>query len=102
MEIPIFFVIFGDNLLLQLISYLPFPLKEASLAPVARFLHKINRDLDIPGFGMDEKEKLIFYRIVIPCITGKLDEQLLANFLGTIRLACENFLEPIGIVAGYG
>lgn len=99
MEIPLFFVIYGEKTLLQLIAYFPFPLTESRMAPMARLLHKFNRDIDLPGFGLDEKEKLVFYRLVIPCLNNLLDEQLLANFLGAARLACESFLTPIGLVA---
>lgn len=70
-EVPIFFGLRGGNTLLQTIAYLPYDLPQKSIGQVARLLHLLNRDIDVPGFGIDEEQRLMFFRCVIPCIEGE-------------------------------
>lgn len=98
-EVPVFFGVNQESALLQIIAYLPYQLHEERLGEVARMLHLVNKQLDLPGFGMDEKEKLMFYRCVVPCLHGKLEEKLLGMYLAAIRLVCETFMFAIGSVA---
>ncbi|WP_194844320.1 YbjN domain-containing protein [Candidatus Clavichlamydia salmonicola] len=96
---PLFFVIRNDNTLLQLISYLPFSLKPHLKEEIARLLHLLNKDLDLPGFGMDEEQGLIFYRSVIPCLESQIAATLLKVYISTIQLVCESFTHAIGLVS---
>jgi hypothetical protein len=98
-DIPIFFGIRGEGRLLQTIAYLPFEVKTNTLAQVARLLHILNKKVDMPGFGMDESQKLLFYRCVVPCMNGQLNGKLLELYLGTSRVACETFINAIALVA---
>lgn len=98
-SVPVFFLIRKESGLLQMVAYLPYLLPEKTLGQTARLLHILNQELDMPGFGMDESEKLIFYRSVLPCLDGKIDEKLLAMSLGTTRIACDTFMHAIGLVA---
>jgi len=97
-DIPIFFSILSERNLLQTITYLPFQLQEKTLADVARMLHNLNKELDMPGFGIDEKEKLIFYRCVIACLDRVIDKRLLDLCLNTSRFICETFLHAIALI----
>jgi hypothetical protein len=97
-EVPLFFLLHEESLLLQIITYLPFRVLDKTLADTARLLHILNRDLDMPGFGIDESEKLIFYRSVIPAIHHTIDAQVFAMYLATSRVACTTFLRPIGMI----
>lgn len=98
-EVPVFFGIREESSLLQILAYLPYQLQEKAFGDTARMLHLLNKELDMPGFGMDEKEKLIFYRNVIPCLDSKVHPQLLNMHLATTRLACETFMYGIGVIA---
>lgn len=98
-EVPVFLGIRQESSLLQILAYLPYQLHEKAFGDTARMLHLLNKELDMPGFGMDEKEKLIFYRSVIPCLDAKVSSQLLNMHLATTRLACETFMYAIGVIA---
>ncbi len=100
-DVPVFFDIRSENAFLHTIAYLPYQLQKKTLHEAARMLHHLNRELDMPGFGMDEQEKLMFYRCMIPCLNKKIDEQLLNVYLSTTRVACETFMQGISsIVTG--
>lgn len=98
-EVPIFFVILNDGALLQTLAYLPFELQKEAKSEIARLLHLVNRDIDLPGFGMDENQKLIFYRLVVPCIDNELPDKTLDLLLGSTKIAAETFIEAIRVVA---
>jgi hypothetical protein len=98
-EVPVFFLIRKESELLQMVAYLPYQVPKANFGEMARMLHLLNRDLDMPGFGMDESQNLIFYRSVIPCFDGKINKKLFNMYLGTTRLVCETFLNAIGMIA---
>ncbi|WP_213357826.1 YbjN domain-containing protein [Chlamydiifrater phoenicopteri] len=98
-EIPLFFVIRNEGEILQLIAYLPFQLKDPETQATARLLHLLNRDLDIPGFGMDEEQGLMFYRLVIPCLNKQIDGKLLLVYINTVQLACDSFSHAIGLIS---
>lgn len=97
-EIPLYFVIRNEGDILQLVAYFPFQLNNSQFASIARFLHLLNRDIDIPGFGMDEEQGLIFYRVVIPCLNKDIDETLLRVYIDTIQLATDGFAHAIGLM----
>lgn len=97
-NIPVFFLIRPESALLQIVAYLPYQLPKKTFPEVARMLHMLNKELDMPGFGMDELEQLIFYRCVIPSLDRKIDTRLLNMYLGTTRLACDTFIHAIGMI----
>lgn len=97
-EVPVFFVFREESQLLQTVAYLPYQLHAKTFGEVARMLHMLNRELDMPGFGLDESEKVLFFRCVIPCTNKKIDTQLLNMYLGTTKIAIDTFLQAIGVI----
>lgn len=97
-EIPVFFLLRKESHLLQSVAYLPYKLNEKTLGESARMLHILNKELDMPGFCLDETEKLMFYRAAIPCLHGKIDTELFNMYLGVARIACETFMHTIGLI----
>jgi hypothetical protein len=97
-EVPVFLLLRPESTLLQMVAYLPYRLPKKVLAEVARLLHILNKELDMPGFGLDEIEELMFYRAVFPCLHGKIDKSLFNMYLGTARIACDTFMHAIGMV----
>lgn len=97
-EVPVFFLIRHESHLLQMVAYLPYILPDKMLGEAARMLHILNRELDMPGFGLDESEKLMFYRAVVPCFDEKIEKRLFNMSLGTARIACETFMHAIGMI----
>ena len=72
---------------------------EKAVSEAARLLHFVNREIDMPGFGMDEKDQLMFYRLVLPCLDKKIDTKLLDLYLVATRVACETFMDAIQLIA---
>ncbi|WP_284441665.1 YbjN domain-containing protein [Chlamydia gallinacea] len=98
-ELPLFFVIRNKGEVLQMICYFPYQLHDEHKGATARLLHLLNRDLDIPGFGMDEEQGLIFYRLVLPCLEGQIHETLLRIYIDTIKLVCDSFSHVVGLIS---
>lgn len=98
-ELPLFFSIRNSGEILQLVVYLPYQITPKHLNDTSRLLHMLNKDLDLPGFNLDEDENLIFYRLVMPCIDKKLNTKILIAYINSIRLVCDSFSQAIGLVA---
>lgn len=98
-EFPLFLRIFEESQLLQLILFIPFATQENTNSDVARLLHLLNKELDIPGFGMDEAAKLIFYRLMLPCNDKKISKEVLTAYIGTVQNVLQTFTPVIANVA---
>jgi hypothetical protein len=92
---PLFIRIFDESQLLQILVFLPVQLKEGREGDMGRLLHWINQSLDLPGFGMEENSRSLFYRVMLPALGMSLDENLLEPFLGAVRVVSTTFLPPI-------
>lgn len=98
-EVPFFTGVLHEALV-QMIAYLPYEMKKEAAGDIGRFLHHLNKELDLPGFGMDEEAGLLFYRAVIPCLKPEVDEELLDAYVKTLNRALESVLEGIEAVTG--
>lgn len=98
-EFPLFLRIFGEGELLQLIAFIPCEIKPHVQGDLARLLHRLNKELDIPGFGMDEQPGLIFYRIMIPSYEKKIIQLHLFRYITSIEEILRNFSPLIAYVS---
>lgn|GEM_PF-721623 len=115
-EYPLFLRAFDDGNLLQILVFIPNHLEpngplspssesqkqgqnKAIIADLARLLHLFNKELDVPGFGMDEMAGVVFYRFMLPTPTKKTEEDLLLTCLKTAERVCEMFSKPIEAVS---
>jgi hypothetical protein len=123
-EYPLFLRIFDEGHLLQLLVFIPCHLEpneqfalrkkgseppssessqeagqKAVIADLARLLHLLNKELDMPGFGMDEMAGVIFYRLMLPTPKKKIEGDLLLAFLKTVEHVCQMFATPIEAVS---
>lgn len=98
-EFPLFIRIYQEEDLLQMLAFFPCQVKPDTAADTGRLLHLFNKELDIPGFGMDEMAGVVFFRCMIPSQTLKIPETFLDAFLHTIELACQTFSPTIEAVA---
>lgn len=98
-EFPLFMRIFGEGELLQLIAFVPCEMKPNARGDLARLLHRINKELDIPGFGMDEQASLIYYRLMIPSFEKKIYGTHLQRFITSIEEILKNFSPLIAYVS---
>lgn len=98
-EFPLFLRIFEASDLLQLLVFMPCQIKDGTQADLARLLHLINKELDIPGFGMDENSGVTFYRSMLPTPGKQIDEKLLETYVKSIELICDSISPPVIAVA---
>lgn len=100
-EFPLFIRIFEGGDLLQMIVFIPCNIKSSAFGETGRLLHLLNKELDIPGFGLDEDTSVVFYRCMVPILHQQIDESLFDAYLNSIQLVCKSFSPVIASVA-YG
>lgn len=100
-EFPLFFRIYDGEELLQMLAFLPCTTKPETLADTARLLHLLNKEIDTPGFGMDENSFTVFYRIMIPAKNKEVDTKFFDAYLNASQVVCQSFAPVVAAVA-YG
>lgn len=90
-EYPLFCRKLADGELIQLIAFVPVTIEQKGLIELSRFLHMANKELDMPGFCVDEQSETVFYRVVIPTLGKKIDPTVLATYVKTIQNVCDTF-----------
>lgn len=98
-EFPFFARVREDGELIQLLTYFPCNIKEGAEADTARSLHLLNKEIDIPGFGMDDLNSLLFYRSMIPCPENDFNTAVMDRFSKAIPAICESFFPVIFAVS---
>ena len=76
MEFPIFLKILPTGPILQAVLFFPFQYKENNFNELSKFLHFINKFIDIPGFCLEEKMQTIFYRFSLPLFDNQMPSVL--------------------------
>jgi hypothetical protein len=94
-EFPTFFRIVSEGPVIQTVTFLPVSCDSETVADVSRLLHLINKEIDFPGFGLDETTSTIIYRTAFLYLDGDLDERILQLSLRGISTACTNFTPVI-------
>lgn len=98
-DFPLFLRPFEGSGLLQLLVFIPSQIKQGTHNDLARLMHLVNKELDIPGFGMDEDSDTCFYRVMLPTIDNKIDERILDSYLKSLQLICEQIAPTVLAVA---
>lgn len=98
-EFAIFIRLLDQGEIVQIVVYLPMQIQENAMNDTARLLHKINHDIDSPGFCLQEHSRLVFYRIVIPSPGKILDTDLLDRYLKLAPKVSASFYSLISSVA---
>lgn len=98
-EFPLFIRIYEGEDLLQLLAFLPCNTKDETLADTARLLHLLNKEIDTPGFGMDENAQVVFYRCMIPAKNKEIDPNLLDAYFNATQVVCQSFAPVVAAVA---
>lgn len=98
-EYVIFLRIYEDDDKLQIMTFLPPQVLEDRFEVVGRILHHFNKEIDLPGFGLDEKMGLTYHRIMMLAPEGNLEETHLECYLNAIPLLCDHFLPAISLAA---
>jgi hypothetical protein len=76
---------------MQVITFVPCTVEIDSSDDLGKLLHMINKELDMPGFCYDDDSKTVFYRLVVPCLNQKVDEELFHAYVNTSKQVCTMF-----------
>jgi hypothetical protein len=98
-EFPLFIRILHEGELLQLLTFIPTNVKPECLNDLGRFLHMVNKELDVPGFCLDEGSGTVFYRLILPSFQKEISPAIFEAFLNTSQVVCKTFspaIEAIG------
>ncbi len=98
-DFPLFFRVYDEETLLQMLLFFPVSIKTGCESNLARLLLLINKEIDLPGFGMDESAGVVFYRLMIPSYEKKLQKDLIGMYLNAQEGVCKTFMLPIMAVA---
>lgn len=80
---------------IQFETALPFPLSEVRAHDVGSFVFYLNRQLELPGFELDEGNSLVLYRYVLLAPDANIQPDLLKGLIGSITLTLDLFSEAI-------
>jgi hypothetical protein len=98
-EFPTFLRVYEGGELLQILLFIPSNIKAGTEKEVARLLNLINKEIDIPGYGMDENSNVIFYRIMIPAFKQQIQEEIIERYLSSLEQLCKTFTPAIVAVS---
>lgn len=98
-EFPLFLRVLPQGPLLQLLVFIPGRVQEKMVSDSARLLHLLNKEMDAPGFGMDEAAGVIFYRVTLPALANQVDASLFETYMKSIQLICRTFTGVITAVS---
>lgn len=90
-EYPLFIRDLHDGELLQLLCFIPCYVEQNKVAETSRFLHMLNKELDMPGFCFDETSMTIFYRLILPALNKEFQESSFEAFVNTANMVCKSF-----------
>lgn len=90
-EYPMVVRVLPSGELVQLLTFIPITVEESAVVDLGRFLHMANKELDMPGFCVDEASQTVFYRIVIPAIGHELDPKIFKASVSTSEIVCKTF-----------
>jgi hypothetical protein len=88
-----------QNHTLSLILFMPCSMRPKAPVEVARLLHLLNKEIDLPGFGMDETANVIFYRYVLLLPAQEIDGTLLKTVIDSLARLGPSFYPLISSVA---
>lgn len=94
-DFPMFIKVIHDGDLIQILHFIPAHLDKNHASDVARLMHYLNKEMDLPGFGYDENNQMMFFRLLLPTHNKKVDSQLLLAFVNAARIANETFAPMI-------
>ena len=85
--------------LLQLFIRLPIEVKEETASDISRLLHMINWSTPIGAFGVNESQKLLYYRHVIECMSDGPQPELVVDVVNGMDLYVKQRFEILQIVS---
>jgi hypothetical protein len=94
-EFPLFIRLLHDGELIQILTFIPCSIKASQLNDLSRFLHIVNKELDVPGFCIDETSSTIFYRLILPTVKKEIARETFDALINTTQLVLNTFSPAI-------
>lgn len=101
-EFTVFLRIYEGGQQLQIMTFFPHPIRPGRFDVMGRVLHLLNKEIDCPGFGLDESTGLSFHRVMLPAEENRVSQKLLNVYLDAIPSLCEQFYPAIFMAATSG
>jgi hypothetical protein len=98
-ELSTFLRIFPDGPSLQVVTFLPVVFSPETISDLSRLLHLINKEVDMPGFGIDEMTDTVFYRSVFPCLNSEVNPELIQISIKALQVVTDAFLNAVNAIA---
>ena len=98
-EFPCFIRLLHEGELIQILTFIPTNVKQEAFNDVSRFLHMINKELDMPGFCLDDASNTVFYRLILPTLKKEASTQLFEAFINTSQVVCKTFSQAIEAIS---
>lgn len=90
-QYPLFLRELHDGELLQLLTFIPRRVEPENILDLGRLLHMLNKELDMPGFCLDEGSLTVFYRLMLPTIKKEYDPKLFETLINTSQMVIKSF-----------
>ncbi|MDP1835518.1 MAG: hypothetical protein Q8K75_06260 [Chlamydiales bacterium] len=88
-----------EQLFLHLFVAFPFMVKPEAAGELSRLLMYFNKPLEVPGFGLDELNQIVFYRYSLVCVGDLIKIRPLVAMMGTISLLVDALTNQIEAVS---
>ena len=98
-QFPLFIRELNDGELLQFLSFIPCSVEKAHMNDLGRLLHMLNKELDMPGFCLDEQSSTVFYRQMMPTLKKEFNPDVMEALINTSQMVCKSFAAVIEALA---
>ncbi len=98
-QFPLFIRELHDGELIQVLSFIPITVQKEHAIDLGRLLHMLNKELDMPGFCLDESSMTVFYRLMMPTLKKEFHPELLEALINTSQMVCKSFATVIEALA---
>ncbi len=98
-QFPLFIRELHDGELVQLLTFIPTNVEPAHMNDLGRLLHMLNKELDMPGFCLDETSNTVFYRLMMPALKKEFQPEILEALINTSQMICKTFSTVIEALA---
>ena len=98
-QFPLFIRMLHEGELVQFLSFIPCNVDPQHANDLGRLLHMLNKELDMPGFCLDEASGTVFYRIMMPTLKKEFQPEIVEAIVNTSQMVCKTFATVIEALA---
>ncbi len=98
-QFPLFIRELHDGELVQLLTFIPTNVNPEYMHDLGRLLHMLNKELDMPGFCLDEASNTVFYRLMMPTLKKEYQPEIFEALINTSQMVCKTFSTVIEALA---